>query len=468
MMKAKCCILALALILCLLPVAVHAEARRPMYAVPGDNGLYGYIDSLGQWVIDPQFDWADDFRGDYACASAYPEDAEDEEADMLDGIIDVTGAWVLEPKYDVLYLDEGGRAAGGWDAGYFHVSMWSDSNKLCGWFNVPNGYFSGFRYERVYIGWGESEACTGPALEVTEEGGAWAFVDRHTGAYLIPPQEDWSQAGEYAEGFVPVKNGDEYALLSGDGAVILLPDGYRFSAWNVDQVSQGMIPVENVETGLIGFMDTMGRIVIEAAFTDAWSFRDGVACVQFPEGDFGHIDAHGKTLYRGAPYAYSFSHGMAAVADGSVEDTLIVIRLSGEEAFRVTLEALYTLRFFDDSGVGVYEVMKATQHYMAAWDWTYSTLFAYGLISNRGEILTEPVFYLTEDDWDEALFSEGLAAMCDLETLLMGYVDETGQWVIPPQYDAAGEFREGCAWVRLDGQRLYIDREGNVLFSYTW
>ena len=452
----------------LLPLGALSEAGRPLYAVKGDNGKWGYIDSTGQWAIPPQYDEAGDFRGDYAVASMLPDsaDPEDEYAETLDGIIDLSGAWVLEPKYDVLSESDSGEYAGGLDEGYFHVSQWKNSARECGWFNIPNGYFSGFRYERVYIGWGESEACKGPALEVTEPGGAWAYVDRFTGDYLIPPQEEWSRAGAYAEGFIPVKNGDACALLSGDGAVIPLPEGYRFSNWNSDQVSQGLIPVEETATGLLGFMDTAGRIVIEPAYLDAYSFQDGVAVVQFPEGDFGHIDAQGRVLYRGALYAYSFSGGLAAVAEENAEDGLTVIRLSGEEAFRVSAEGLYTVQFFDGSGVGVYEVMKETQHYMAAWDWTYSTLFAHGLISGGGEILTEPVFYLTEEDWGEGLFHEGLAAMSDLKTLLKGYIDAQGQWIIPPQYDSAGPFRDGLARVRLGGEVQFIDREGNVLFCH--
>ena len=456
-------------LLILLPLAVHAEAGRPLYAAMDENGKWGYIDAQGQWAIDPQFDEADDFRGDYAAAYVYPEDANEEDREYrnaLGGIIDVTGAWVLEPQYDILSVSDSGNYAGGRDGGYFHVSVWSNSNKLCGWFNAPNGYFSGLLYEWVYIDWGESEACTGPALRATLPGGAWAYVDRYTGEYLIPPQEEVSPYGIYSEGFFPV---EPYALLSGDGELIPVPEGYAFASWGSDQVMCGLIPVKEEATGLVAYMNTAGEIAIAPQFQGAWGFqREGVACVQFPEGDYGHIDTTGQVLYRGAAYGYEFSQGLAAVADESQEDTLIVLRESGEEAFRVTLEGLTAIRFWDDNGVGVYEVIKPTEHYMEDWDWSYSTLYACGLLSDQGEILTEPIFYLTEEDgWEDPLFAEGLAAMCNLEPLRMGYVDEAGQWVIPPQYEAAGDFRNGLARVWQDGEALFIDREGNVLFSFT-
>ena len=455
------------LLLCLLlalPLASRAEAGRPLYAALGENGKWGYIDSAGEWAIAPQFDAADDFRGEYAAAYVRPETEDEEEpASPLGGIIDTTGAWVLPPAYDVFYLNDSGGAAGGWDSGYYQLSQWKKSARIQGWFNIPNGYFSGLRYERVYADWGA--AAAGSALQVTESGGAWALVDRFTGEYLIPPQEDYLPYGVYGEGCIPV---EPFALLFSDGHAVPLPEGYAFASWTSDQMACGLIPVEEEATGLVGFMDAEGRIALAPRFLGASAFdENGVACVQFPEGDYGHIDAKGSVLYRGAPSFYSFSQGLAVVFDESGEESAVaVLRPDGETAFRLEMENLTGLWFWDDNGVGVYQVAQETWHYMEEWDWKYRTLYAYGLVSEQGDVLTGPVFYLTEDGFGRPLFQEGLAALSELESLRVGFVDAQGQWAIPPAYDAARPFRSGLAPVWQGRTVRFINPAGEILFSY--
>lgn len=50
-----------------------------------------------------------------------------------------------------------------------------------------------------------------------------------------------------------------------------------------------------------------------------------------------------------------------------------------------------------------------------------------------------------------------------------GYIDHTGEMVIEPQFDSAGDFSQGLAQVLLaDGTRAYIDREGVVVWPGQW
>ena len=53
-------------ILCLLMLLGCASAEGYWYSAKGDNGLWGHIDEMGNWVIPPKFDSAGDFRGNYA------------------------------------------------------------------------------------------------------------------------------------------------------------------------------------------------------------------------------------------------------------------------------------------------------------------------------------------------------------------------------------------------------------------
>lgn len=106
----------LLLALCLLPLSVCAEEGKPLIAVKGENGLWGYIDCRGNPVIPCTFTWAEDFRGGYALACQYPDGFVPEEGHVgtyhlpngqwmppegLAGIIDASGQWVVPPEYNL-------------------------------------------------------------------------------------------------------------------------------------------------------------------------------------------------------------------------------------------------------------------------------------------------------------------------------------------------------------------------------
>ena len=159
---------------------------------------------------------------------------------------------ILDGKYPAevmpesgVEVNDSGTFAGGRDTGYFLVWDWgADSAKEYGWFNIPNGFFSGVPYERVYVNWEDGPAS---ALQATAFGGAWGFVDRFTGEALLPFQEEWSLAGTYSEGCVPVRRGQECALMDREGNAAPLPAGYVYPAFEPVAVSEGLIQVTDAE-----------------------------------------------------------------------------------------------------------------------------------------------------------------------------------------------------------------------------
>ena len=59
---------------------IRADMPQGLYPFRDrETGLWGYIDFLGEWAIDPRFDYADDFRGNYAAAYEPCEDGDDED-----------------------------------------------------------------------------------------------------------------------------------------------------------------------------------------------------------------------------------------------------------------------------------------------------------------------------------------------------------------------------------------------------
>lgn len=71
----------------------------------------------------------------------------------------------------------------------------------------------------------------------------------------------------------------------------------------------------------------------------------------------------------------------------------------------------------------------------------------------------------SQNDWQQRYeiikdLSEGRAAVFDGR---WGYVDENGALRIPSLYEEAGNFEDGMARVRLGGNYLYVDKDGNCV-----
>ena len=78
-MSMKRLMLVWVMILCMVPVLSLAEqtlASKDLFPAEGENGKWGYVDRNGSFVIQPVFDHAFGFRGNYAEVVVFPsEDA---------------------------------------------------------------------------------------------------------------------------------------------------------------------------------------------------------------------------------------------------------------------------------------------------------------------------------------------------------------------------------------------------------
>ncbi len=168
-----------------------------------ETGLWGYIDFLGEWAIQPQFDNADDFRGDYALAWESSDDEDDEHCHA--GIIDRNGNWVPEPYY---FVDSGfdGWYYGGLNLGYYQI--WERVGDKFGFFDVPSGCFSGAVCDDELTFW------NGFRLAPVCLNGRQCYVDRPTGEAALYLSEGMmtnplSRAdSEFVDGFAIVYRDD--------------------------------------------------------------------------------------------------------------------------------------------------------------------------------------------------------------------------------------------------------------------
>lgn len=210
-----------------------------------------------------------------------------------------------------------------------------------------------------------------------------------------------------------------YSKIKGkvlDNHYFLGMDGRKIEGdWQeVYPFSQGLAAVKNRQ-GLWGFINTQGEQVVPCKFTDVdWRFTNGLCFVKTAEG-WGFLNPKAEMVIPPKfADADSFHDGLAAVA------------------IEIPIE---TKR----------EMLQKAQD------------FSCGFIDTTGNEVIPGKFY------GARRFSEGLAPVSD--GLAWGYIDPNGTTVIPFQFDDAYPFRENLAVVRKNNKWGYIDKSGKFAFE---
>lgn len=194
---------------------------------------------------------------------------------------------------------------------------------------------------------------------------------------------------------------------------------------------------------LWGFKNEKGEIRIEAQYSFARPFSEGLAAVQLND-KWGFIDKKGRVVI--APKyseAEPFSEGLALVTEGGESSRWGII--GG------------TQNFIDNTGknlmiAGEYDAMSSFSEGLAAVELNGKR----GFIDKKGKEVIAPKYS------EVYPFSEGLAAV-RLKNK-WGFIDKDGEMVIALQYHAVTSvFSEGLAAVGVENKRKTIWGSGNPL-----
>ncbi len=225
---------------------------------------------------------------------------------------------------------------------------------------------------------------------------------------------------------------------------------------------------------LFGYIDKLGKIAIPAKFTKVGKFHDGRALIEINTGNFvkfAFINKQGKIIFE-HPQAYEaldFSEGLAAV---NINDKWGFIDRGGKFVIPPKFVNIGQYAMFMDGlapvrGEAKYTYQCESNPVKTQIGHTYK----YGYIDKTGKYQIEPKF-------DEARnFSEEGVAAVRIDTNISvgkwGYIDRTGSFVIPPKFAdttfGVSEFREGLASINVpdlqsvNGKTGYIDRTGNFV-----
>jgi hypothetical protein len=228
------------------------------------DAYYGFLDSTGTRVIQPQFDAADDFENNRAIVSIQGQY----------GLIDLKGEFIIRPQFDFLYdlgggyyqtkdltgkvgvIDSTGKTV--LDPKYdevFHLqNPWLivEMNTLNGCYDLRGKeIYPPVSALHIYFINGR---CT-----VTDQTGNSGIIDS-TGRIIVPVEYD--SVGFFYKGYTTVRQNKKYGVIDSTGKVIITP---RYE--EVQPMVNGFAVFR--ENGKFGYLDKNGEVVIDAKFEQA-------------------------------------------------------------------------------------------------------------------------------------------------------------------------------------------------------
>ena len=196
--------------------------------------------------------------------------------DGLYGYVDKTGTIVINPQFN--YGDV-------FVKGFASVASWSDDGIRCdyGFINKTGNFVVNPQFKRV--------RTFSEDISAVWNGKEWGFIDSQ-GAFALNPQ--FKMAGNFNEGLAKVsfdgidrEKGFRYGYINKTGKIVINPQFY-----DAGDFSNGLAVIEQ-EDGNWGYVDKNGKIVITPQFEEATIFFDDFAIVK-SAGKYGFIDKNGK------------------------------------------------------------------------------------------------------------------------------------------------------------------------------
>ncbi|WP_405376278.1 WG repeat-containing protein [Pseudobutyrivibrio sp.] len=221
-----------------------------------------------------------------------------------------------------------------------------------------------------------------------------------------------------------------------------------------DQSGCGVMLLANPKYGdILTIMDTSGKELAQVNNIDEtyfpWPSDNGYIGVETTDGKCGYVDKNGKWIIEPKfswvgpytkGYAFAKENGKVGLIDEkgnwALEPQYYDINYGGDGTFfRANI---------DDNGNYVY-------------------------VNKEGDLLNDKQY---SGYAGEPFFEDGLCAIYDEESGLVGFMDESGEYVIEAQYKEAHNFHEGYAPVceEVDGKDTwgYVDKSGEIVIDYQY
>ena len=305
-------------------------------------------------------------------------------------------------KYSYSYIDvTGGRFI---DAGkYDSASNFSDGlaavfleHKGWGFIDKTGKEVISTQFQKVG-GFSES-------LAMVHINARWGFIDK-IGNIVIKPQYD--TAYSFSEGIAVVEKSNEVFLIDKTGKILLVRNlkEISFNINDVAKFSEGLLAAHDCASSKRGFVDKIGKFVIEPRFKTVGIFSEGLARVAVYEEDKG--ERIGFINHSG-----SF---------------VIPLKFNTDDDFR---------RNSADFSEGLASLSEGLSPTI-----TDPERFVY--IDKNGHIVLKTNFFYAGP------FHEGRAHVYDDATGKWGVIDKTGNLITPLIYDLVSDYSDGLACVSV-------------------
>lgn len=200
-------------------------------------------------------------------------------------------------------------------------------------------------------------------------------------------------------------------------------------------------PAYDNESHLFGYIDANGEMKIEGQFLSASTFSCGAARVQLPDHSYGYINKQGLLLTSGLLTAEQHYENLAAATTASQ------VGYINQQGHWCIIVANNTTTFSPSS--------------FSSDKTALLTPFAKGdflFIDKTGKTILS----LSKEKADFAdNFKESLSRF--RKNSLYGYIDISGEVVIPAQYQFADDFHNGFAMVKTADYATFINKRGELV-----
>jgi hypothetical protein len=292
-----------------------------------------------------------------------------------------------------------------------------------------------------------------------------------------PSLESQAKRTQEFEPLFPIVKDGKWGLINRTGRVVVAPrfdelgpessifDGVSKKTWEaLTLLGSGPTSDELVAVRIgkqWGFVNRDDGMTIAASFDGiGWFGQEGLAAAE-RGGKWGFIDRTGRFVIEPQfDYVYNFACGLAHVQKGR-RPKWGLIDTSGRFILAATFDLIWEPCYW--ALVHSHGHPERSARFNAT---SYNTDLIgvvaggrMGYVNRQGDIVIEPKFIGQTD----MTFREGLKRVRLKPGDKDGYIDQTGRFAIPPQFDSGGEFFEGRALVQQGTRSGYIDKTGRFL-----
>lgn len=312
----------------------------------------------------------------------------------------------------------------------------------------------------LVVGCGKGPAAEAPLpvafthLYPVRQNNLWGFIDS-SGALVVPPR--YQGADFFSDGLALVKVGEQWGYLRLDTTFQIAP---RFYSDNVQRFSGGLARVRFRDR--FGYIDSTGATVVPANYLQGMPFSEGLACVQDPETlKWGFINRQGQWVL-GPNYTHP-----TQVSGGlfPADKTVGVGYLDTTGAVKIAYQYDYGTEF--NEGIAFVYTHERD---------VFTVIRTGRFIGPDGKTAIPGSYSLSTG------YAQGFASA--QKGTKWGYINRSGETVVPFEYDMAGRFDGPLAPVYLGYKKLvpprspyealsdsaevrlgYVNRQGKLVYS---